>query len=245
MPLDQQTTDALNRVFQGLDTASREVRHLLGGVNPAPDDKRIEVLQKNFAELSNYDRHYSTTRSALTTLLVTVGLVIAQEPIRQSLANVASQTCIAPHGWFVVTYIARNFAFTLLLFFLAFPVNLYFRKQTLACALIERTIAHEIGTIANLPNVPNLPRRVLNINNPPVRGYYFPEDFRRVVRELRWPWFDEMTTLLLFAVLEFLVVVALLISWPCALWPIWVIVAALAAPGLFVLVLFYVPFGAA
>jgi hypothetical protein len=215
MPFDQPTTNALNNALQSLQTASNELTKLLGGATPAPD-KRIEILQKNFEQLSHYDRHYSTTRSALTTLLVTVGLVVAHDPLQA--LWVPQAVCVATDAWSVMTYIVRNFAVTLLLFFLAFPVNLYFRKLTLACNLIEHTISREIAEILGLPDIPSASARIRRVPDPPVRGYYFSDDLRRVVTSLKWPWFDAMTNLLMFAEAEFLIILVLVLISHCGFW---------------------------
>jgi hypothetical protein len=215
MPFDQPTTNALNKALKSLETASNELAQLLDGTTPAPDN-RIEILQKNFEQLSHYDRHYSTTRSALTTLLVTVGLVVAHDPLQ---ALWAPQTvCVATDAWSAMTYLVRNFAITLLLFFLAFPVNLHFRKLTLACNLIEHTISREIAEILGLPDIPPASARIRRIPGPPVRGYYFSDDLRRVVASLKWPWFDAMTNLLMFAQAEFIIILLLILTSHCGFW---------------------------
>lgn len=228
MPFDQPTTNALNNALQSLQTASSELTRLLGGTTPAPD-KRIEVLQKNFEQLSHYDRHYSTTRSALTTLLVTVGLVVAHDPLHDLWASTA---CFVTDALSVVTYIVSNFAVTLLLFFLAFPVNLHFRKLTLACNLIEHTISREIAEILGLPDIPSPSARILRIPDPPVRGYYFSDDHRRVVASLKWPWFDAMTSLLMAAEAEFIIILVLALISHCALWSKYYLLALAVPPAL-------------
>ena len=235
MSFDQPTTNALNNALQSLQAASNELTRLLGGATPEPD-KRIEILQKNFEQLSHYDRHYSTTRSALTTLLVTVGLVVAHDPL-QNLWTLPA--CVVTDAWSVVSYIVRNFAVTLLLFFLAFPVNLHFRKQTLACNLIEHTISREIAEILGLPDIPRASVQIGRIKDPPVRGYYFSDDHRRVVASLKWPWFDAMTNLLMFAEAEFLIILVLVLLSHCAFWSNYILLA-LAVPPVLAVVIFAV-----
>ena len=73
MPIDQVTANILTQTVQQLRVSCENITNLLADTpaEPVPDaDQRIEILQKNYAEVSNYDRHYSTTRSALTTLLI-------------------------------------------------------------------------------------------------------------------------------------------------------------------------------
>lgn len=212
MTLTPPETQALNSALQALQTASSQVEQVLAGAVP-PSDKRIDILQKNLAELSNYDRHYSTTRSALTTLLITVGLYAAGEPLK---ALWTPQVTCAWDGIGSATgYLLYRFPITILLFFLAFPVNLFFRRQTQACGWVERVIAREVALIAGLPNPPAIPTALQNLN-PPISGYYFPQDLHRALGQLkRWPTFDEMTILLLFAQLEFLAILFCLMARPC------------------------------
>lgn len=232
MPIDTPTATTLGQVLQTLRTASNELESLLGGTAPAPD-KRIDILQKNSAELGNYDRHYSTTRSALTTLLVTVGLYVANAPVS---ALLSKTSCAATDILSVMAYLVRNFGVTILLFLLAFPVNLFFRRQTLACNRIQRVIAREIGMVAALPDVPPAPPDIQGLH-PPIRGYYFTDDLYRVLQSVKWPRFDWMTRLLLFAVLEFLVIVVVLISSGCNIWPAYVDFLLLAGPLVIVIAL--------
>jgi hypothetical protein len=211
MALTTLETQALNDALHALRSAGNQVEQVLGGPVP-PSDKRIDILQKNFAELSNYDRHYSTTRSALTTLLITVGLYVAGEPLKELWA---SQTCSWGDIGSAASYLLYRFPITILLFFLAFPVNLYFRRQTRACGWVERVIAREIALIAGLPDPPAIPTALQNLN-PPISGYYFPQDFHRALRRIgRWPSLDEMTILLLFAQLEFLAILCCLMARQC------------------------------
>lgn len=206
MPIDQVTANILTQTVQQLRVSCENITNLLADTpaEPVPDaDQRIEILQKNYAEVSNYDRHYSTTRSALTTLLVTVGLLLAHDP----LGNLSSAAkCSITGGWAAFMNILYYFPITLLLFLLTVPLNLHFRRLTYACAMLERAIEREVGRIAALPGFGTitLPRKLENLT-PPV-GYYFRLDLRRAHRALGWPRLDQMTLLLLPAVFEFIAI---------------------------------------
>ncbi len=206
MPIDQVTADVLTQTVQQLRVSCQNITNLLAHApeEPVPSaDEFIAILQKNFAEVSNYDRHYSTTRSALTTLLITVGLLLAHDP----LANLsAAPKCSITSGWDAVTNIVYYFPITLLLFLLTIPLNLHFRRLTYACAMLERAIEREVGRIAALPGFDTitLPQRLQNLT-PPV-GYFFRLDLRRAYKAIGWPRLDQMTLLLLPAVFEFIVI---------------------------------------
>ena len=59
-------------------------------------------------------------------------------------------------------------------------------------------------------------------------------------RALRWPAFDEMTALLLFAQLEFLAILIVLVASVCAPWPLYVNVVIIVAPAIAALVIWCV-----
>jgi len=83
MPFDPAERGALEEATQQLDTARQRLGAVLGGPPPlATAAQTIDILQKTYGEISNYDRHYSTVRSALTTLVVGAGLVAATEPLK-------------------------------------------------------------------------------------------------------------------------------------------------------------------
>ncbi len=81
--------------------------------------------------------------------------------------------------------------------------------------------------------------RIGRIKDPPVRGYYFSEDHRRVVASLKWPWFDAMTNLLMFAEAEFLIILVLVLLSHCAFWSNYILLA-LAVPPVLAVVIFAV-----
>jgi hypothetical protein len=246
MPIDQATANSLTEILRRFREGCQEIANLLPNApaQPAPTaDRRIEILQKNFAEVSNYDRHYSTTRSALTVLLVTVGLALAVEPLKSLWGR--APPCSASNGWDGLGDVLYRFPITLLLFLLTVPVNFYFRRLTFTCAIIERAIEREIAECANLQVVPEmaLPPRIGNLR-PPV-GYYFRFDLYRVSRSVGWPRLDEMTMLLLFAVLEF---IAILFYWEvssCTFWRSYFTYGLFAAPVIIGLALLWMRRGRA
>jgi hypothetical protein len=221
MPVDQATAQSLAQILGRLRAGCDDIAALLpnAATTPTQDDKqKIEILQKYYSEISNYDRHYSSTRSALTVLLVTVGLVLATEPLK---AMWARTSCIPSSAWAGIADLLNHFPITLLLFLLTFPVNLYFRRLTFACAILERAIEREIAVKSAIP-VPGdmfIPNNIQNLA-PPI-GYYFRYDLGRVNRQIGWPRLDEMTLLLIFSVLEF---IAILFYWEisaCMFWRIY------------------------
>lgn len=230
MPIDQQTADALTGILQRLRTGCDEIANLLPNAAPQLGEARLAALQRNYAEVSNYDRHYSTTRSALTTLLVTIGLLIVVDPLKE-LTNLSTCDVISVGAGF--SNLFSRYSITFLLFFVAFPLNLYFRRMTTACGWLERAIEREMGRSSVLPNTTNitLPTYLVNLQlaDPPL-GYYFRYDLYRVAKQIRWPRADPITMLLLFSVLSFASILFILKFANCAFWRAWRTYCALLLP---------------
>lgn len=238
--MDPQTATALTPILQRLRDACEDIANMMpnAAAQPQPTaERRVEILQKNFSEVSNYDRHYSTTRSALTVLLVTVGLALAVEPLKSLWGR--NPLCSVVNGWDGLKDLLYHFPITLLLFLLTFPVNLYFRRLTFTCAIIERAIEREIAVRALLPISLDmaLPATIQNLD-PPI-GYYFRFDLYRVNRAVGWPRPDEMTLLLLFAVLEF---IAILFFWEvsgCTFWHVAFTCGIFVLPIIIIIIFFF------
>lgn len=239
MPVDQESANTLTQALQQVRAACQRIESILPGnaavANAAPD-QRIEILQKNFAEVSNYDRHYSTTRSALTTLLITVGLLLAKDPL-SAIAGRTSCTLARPLDG--VIDIFYQFPITLLLFLLSIPLNLHFRRLTASCAALERSIEREIGHLAAIPgaNQVEVPHGLRNLAAPPI-GYHFRLDLRRAYRAVGWPRVDTMTLLLVPAILEFIAICYCFEVIVCKFWSLYWNFLILLAPLLFLLVFY-------
>jgi hypothetical protein len=83
MPLDEDVKTVFSDALSKLDGICANIKKVMlqNGVEPTTIDnnKRIDILQKVYQEVINYDRHYSITRSAITSLLITVGLAAAKD----------------------------------------------------------------------------------------------------------------------------------------------------------------------
>jgi hypothetical protein len=84
MPLDDQVKLVFGDALTKLNSICTNINNVMAQnglvqVTPIDNAKKIDILQKVYAEASNYDRHYSITRSALTSLLVTVGLAASKD----------------------------------------------------------------------------------------------------------------------------------------------------------------------
>lgn len=84
-----------------------------------------ENLYKIYAEVSNYDRHYSTVRAGTWTFLISVAAAIGAVLIREKL-------------FFTAAFIP------FLILAVAILLNLYFQRLTHCCRLIQRDIENEV-----------------------------------------------------------------------------------------------------
>ena len=135
MPLDENVkgvfSDALSKL-NGICTNIRNVLSENGIVQTTPIDdiKRIDILQKVYSEVSNYDRHYSITRSGLTSLLVTVGLAASKDGF-DHLPTMSDLNQCNIDGYLSISYeLFSKFFVTMIFFFLAIILNLHFQRMT-------------------------------------------------------------------------------------------------------------------
>jgi hypothetical protein len=201
MPLDPGERQALEAAAQQLDAARQQLAVVLAGPPPpVTADQTIDILQSTYGEISNYDRHYSTVRSALTTLVVGAGLVAAAEPLKVLSALSVCRDCqtLWCHAHRIFTGVTAPFALTWLLFALAVLVSLYFQRLTYACRKLEEEIERRIATAAHLANYP-----VQQVRGVDVQGFLFRTDLRSVVRRVSRVYFDEMSQLLVAAITVF------------------------------------------
>jgi hypothetical protein len=200
MPLDPAERAALQAAAQQLDAARQQLGTVLGGLPAAPAEQTIDILQMTYGEISNYDRHYSTVRSALTTLVVGAGLVAAAEPIKALTASSVCKDCVTLwcHVHRIGAAVTGPFGLTWLLFVLAVLVSQYFQRLTYACRVLEEEIERRIATAANLAN--DAPQQVMGID---INGFQFRSDLKAVVSKVSPVYFDEMSRLLVTAILVF------------------------------------------
>jgi hypothetical protein len=220
MPIDLNdpaTRSRLEPILSRLNLAGQDLAQLMAGAPaaaPTPD-RQVDVLQKVYGEISNYDRHYSTTRSALTALVVTVGLAASAEPIK-ALFDTSKQppVCLNPRFDAIVQQ-ALPFGITLLLFLLAVLVSLYFQRLTRSCQLLEEAIEREINRLTT-GTVRGQPDRQLAPIIGNISYYQFREDLGIVGHSLKWPHFDTMSRLLLFGIFVFISFIIDVVLYRCS-----------------------------
>jgi hypothetical protein len=177
-------------------------------------DRQVDVLQKVYGEVSNYDRHYSTTRPALTALVVTVGLAASAEPIK-ALFDHSRQFLVCSNPAFgTIVERVLPFGVTLLLFLLAVLVSLYFQRLTRSCQLIEEAIEREISRLMTGVVHGELDRQLTTIIGR-ISYYQFRIDLGLVSRSLKWPHFDTMSRILLFGICTFISFVVDVVLYRC------------------------------
>lgn len=207
----------LEPILDRLNQAAKSLAQLLPGAPVAQPtrERQVDVLQKVYGEISNYDRHYSTTRSALTALTVTVGLAASAEPIK-TLFDASKQpaVCSAP-GFATTVQQALPFAITLLLFLLAILVSLYFQRLTRSCQLLEEVVERKINELTTNTAGGQVDRQ-LNPVISQITYYQFREDLSTVRRALKWPHFDTMSRLLLFGITIFISFVVVVVFYRCS-----------------------------
>jgi hypothetical protein len=214
MPLDDETRRRLLPVRDGLVNAAQALDALLTGApEPLSRDARIELLGKTYTRASDYDRHYSTTRSALTGLVITIGLAAAADPIKAVLAlTPTSPACVSLGTKAHLLQAILPFAPTLLMFLLAVVVNVYFQRLTAACEIIESEVERRLGELA-----PDLyPAGSMRAGRVPgITGYAFRTDLRIAFAKTS-VWHPEaMKLLLVLAILVFIAFVAGATWWRC------------------------------
>jgi len=210
MPLNPAQKLALVAIHERLGAARQALANLLGGVPEAADPAaKIDILQKCYGEISNYDRHYSTVRSALTTLVVGAGLVAAADPLKALACQQLSGNGQDPAfvllvlvPLVLVPLVLEKLALTWLLFFLAVVVSLHFQRLTYACRKLEEEIERRIANAAGLATLGD--EEVVGVK---ISGFRFRDDLSRVVKKVRVIYFDEMSILLLMAILIFFAMV--------------------------------------
>ncbi len=216
MPLDDETRRRLQPVQQGLASATSALDALLtAGTGDLSRERKMELLGKTYTEASNYDRHYSTTRSALTGLVITIGLAAASDPIKTVLAIAKpadSPYCLQLGVRALLVHGVMPFVPTLLMFALAIAVNLYFQKFTAACEKIETEIERKLAELAPELQLAPAPRRAGATN---ITGYLFRADLKAALAETSLWHPEAMKLLLVIAIGVFIAFVATLAWLKC------------------------------
>ena len=184
---------------------------------PLTTDRQIDLCQKVYGEVSNYDRHYSTVRATLTALVVTIGLSAAAEPIKAMFNATGRPAACGLHFFPALALQAQPYLPTLLLFALAVAVSMYFQRLTYSCAVLERELERHIIGLAG--GVPPAQRRAL----PGVQLTWlgFRHDLAAVHAKVPWLHADAMTRLLLSGITGFLAFVLVVTLRGCGFWTAW------------------------
>ena len=220
MPLDDETRARLNPIHQRLALASQELDLLLTAPDAGlPAERRVDLLWNVFGEVSNYDRHYSTVRSALTILLVSVGLAVASEPLKALFAIVRAQDnpfCLQHGASELVTHGVLPFVPMLLIFALAIAINIHFQRLTASCEILEDEIERKIIELSPGLGEPG----VQNPKAAGVSGYRFRRDLETIYRRTRRRHPEPMKILLIVGILVFILFVAAAAVLPCVWHPV-------------------------
>lgn len=223
MPLSQQEADALRQVRDRLTATATALDGMLGAgpAAAAVDADRIAQLRSEHGEAGDYDRHYSTTRSALTALVVTVGLAASADRIK-ALTSAGAACAIDPFAQTLGITLAATlfpFALTILLFLLAVAVSLYFQRLTFACELIQREAEHRLAALAGImvPADQDWTARRERFNAHAMPGGAFRADLAVISTHLSYRG-DAMTSLLLLGIFTFLGLAVGFTFQPCSSW---------------------------
>jgi hypothetical protein len=180
-------------------------------------ERQVDLCQKAYGEVSNYDRHYSTVRATLTALVVTIGLGAASDPVKTLFdQKITPPACNLVTAAAIVAQ-AEAFLPTLLLFGLAIAVSMYFQRLTYACALLERDIErHVIELSGGTP-----PQRDRQLSGLRLTYFGFRHDLAVIYRRVAWLHADAMTRLLLSGITGFISFVAIATLHRCGFWTSW------------------------
>jgi hypothetical protein len=237
MPLDDQVKLVFGDALTKLNSICTNINNVMAQnglvqVTPIDNAKKKDILQKVYAEASNYDRHYSITRSALTSLLVTVGLAASKDGFDHMPSMSTLAISCDFKGYLGLSYeLARTFFVTLILFFLAILINLYFQRMTFSCRLIEHKIEKLIQEmVAGVTAGTDRLRNHTAISG--ISGYEFRDHLGRVYREIPSPHFDMMARLLLTGIALFFSYLFTIASKQCNRPLIWDVAIVLGVPAL-------------
>lgn len=213
MPLTNQEAQIAQTIHDRAAEIGTLTTQLLGpaAIAPPSTEEKIELLQKAYGEVSNYDRHYSSVRSALTALLVTVGLAASADAFRttvqdstvstHTVTSIILTTACAIDNWdHVLERIILTFLVTFLLFFMAILINVYFQRLTRACDVMERQIDLAIDQLSGLNILPPVNPAPAN---PIPFSYNFRTGFRFAVKDCTLYHFDGMAWLLIISISMF------------------------------------------
>jgi hypothetical protein len=229
MPLDDETRKLFDDTLSKLNGICTNISNLLsqGGTvteTPLDGEKQIDILQNVYGDVSNYDRHYSITRSTLTALLVTVGLAASKDgfdhlPTLQSLGLPCNT-----EGFVELSFaLGRNFFIPLILFFLAVVTNLHFQRMTFACRLIEHKIETLIQKLAKIKPAAEEGKDKFRDHKAisDISGFEFRHHLGTVYNKIPSPHFDLMARLLLTGISLFCCYVFVLASQECKRKLVW------------------------
>jgi hypothetical protein len=222
MASDDVTRQRLDAVRQLLAQAADELGSVLAAPAELSVERRVDLLWKVFGEVSNYDRHYSTVRSALTILLVSVGLAVASDPLKAVFSYAKPQDspfCLQLGPAAFVIHGVLPFVPMLLIFALAIAINVYFQRLTASCEILEDEIERQIVTLSGglgaaglgAPEAPD-PKAA------GVSGYRFRRDLKSIYRHTSGWHMDAMKLLLLIGVAIFVAFAVAAAVLPCV-WP--------------------------